>query len=582
MAIHLSSPVSDLPGIGGIAVKDLRNLGIKSAQDLLLYLPYRYDDFSVCKAVAELQAGDTVTVCGIVKTIKTRPSFKRQRMKLTEAIVEDNTGAIKVVWFNQPYLENTLKAGSRVSLAGTVDAKYGLALVNPIYEPDSPETTHTGRIVPVYGLAGSLTMRKLRSAIKVSLSAADELIEWIPEQIINSEKYQSRAEVIKNIHFPDSQEHLKKSVEQIKFRELFLHQMMFAQLRLEKDEKVAQPIACDLQCVNTLIQSLPFSLTNAQERAIQETLDDLARAHPMNRLLEGDVGSGKTVVAVVAIHQVLSAKHKCAYLAPTEILARQQHTSIVKLIPNEKIGLLTSAQVKIGNEQCKREDLFEAINSGHVKCVVGTHALLQDDAMIDNLALVVIDEQHRFGVEQRHALLNAEGKLAPHLLSMTATPIPRSLALTLYGDLDLSIIDEMPKGRKPIRTFLVNDKLKKRMWEKVLEQIKQGRQAYVVCPLIDPSDKLGIKSVTEAAQALKKSILKNYQVGVLHGKLKSDEKEKTMQEFVVGKTDVLVTTTVVEVGVDVPNATVMMIVGAERFGLAQLHQLRGRVGRSDM
>ncbi|MFC1787930.1 ATP-dependent DNA helicase RecG [Patescibacteria group bacterium] len=581
MAIHLSSPVSDLPGIGAAAIKDLKNLGVICTRDLLFYLPFRYDDFSKKKTISQLHHNDTVTITGTIRTISARPAKNRSRLTLTEALVEDETGAIKILWFNQPYLVKTLKAGSQVSLAGRVDNKFGPTIVSPVHEP-AGANINTGRLVPIYGLTGSLTLRRLRQAIKSALSASDELIDWLPEQINQTEKFPSLAQAIKTIHFPDSKTKLFEAVNQLKFSELFLHQLMFAEIRQERKIQTAQAAQISEEFLKSFVAQLPFKLTNSQRQAAWEIIQDLSVPHPMNRLLEGDVGSGKSVVAAMAMAQMAKDKFQSAYLAPTEILAAQQQTATQKFLPDLDIGLLTRSQCRLNSQETDRSDLLELIKKGKVDCLVGTHAVLQDNVEIPKLALVIVDEQHRFGVAQRHALLDTGNQAAPHLLSMTATPIPRSLALTLYGDLELSILNQMPKGRKTIKTGLIFEKEQKQMWSHVLSEIKAGQQVYIVCPLIDPSDKLGAKSVTEVAKELKKSYLKGIRTEVLHGKLKPKDKEEIMSRFKEGKISVLISTTVVEVGVDVPNATVMIITGAERFGLSQLHQLRGRVGRSDL
>jgi len=579
MAIHLSSPISDLHGIGLKAVQDLRNLDIKCVRDLLWYVPFRYDDYSVIRGAGEVKAGEIVTVIGKVKSIKTRPA-KNRHLKVVEGIIEDETGELKVTWFNQSYLEQTLPSGTQVSVAGHVDDKYGLSMTNPVIEKHSGGV-FTGRIVPVYGLTGGLKMNRLRLAMKESLPAADEFPDWLPSNIVERESFSSLAESLKAVHFPDSKEELESSVNRLKFDELFLHQLMFAHVRKQQATKGAHAIVFDEIFLKAFIESLPFTLTGAQKKAIWEMVQDMEKPHPMNRLLEGDVGSGKTVVAAAGAACALHAGHRVVYLAPTEILASQQHSAFVSML-DEPVALLTRSQHKLGTEEIPKKELIAKINSGEIKCVIGTHALLQDKIQLGDMGLIIIDEQHRFGVEQRHALLETGDKPAPHLLSMTATPIPRSLALTIYGDLELSILDEMPEGRLPIATAVVPTPQQKGMWGHVLTQIKEGKQVFVVCPLIDPSDKMGAKSVAEVAKDLSKGALKDVKIGILHGRLKPDEKEKAITDFRDGKIEVLVSTTVVEVGVDIPNASVMVIVGAERFGLAQLHQLRGRVGRSDI
>ncbi len=581
MSLHLSSSVTAIPGIGTLAAKDLKNLGIVSVRDLILYLPYRYEDYSVVRPISSLRHDDAVTVTGTVRQIESRAS-KNRKVTLTEAIVENESGEIKVTWFNQPYLEKTLRAGFRISVAGRVDSRFGgvRTIVSPVWEP-AGDRVHTGRIVPVYGLSGTLTMRRLRAAIEHALSVAAELVDFLPAEILAEESFPARDVAIRNVHFPESRAELDAAVSRLKFDELLIHQLMFAQVRKERAVRPATAVETDTGFLKSFVQSLPFELTTAQRRAAWEIVQDCAKERPMNRLLEGDVGSGKTAVAAIAIAGVLRSNHSAAYLAPTEILASQQHAALGRFFDGQfSVGLLTASQAKIGGDSVTRKELLAAVADGRVRCLVGTHALLQQGIDVPDLALVIVDEQHRFGVQQRKMLLDRLP--APHLLSMTATPIPRSLALTIYGDLDLSILDEMPKGRLPVATKLVFDKERAAMWTRIVVDVALGRQAFVVCPLIDPSDALGAKSVTEVAAMLKRTLPRTVRVGILHGKLPSDEKTAMIAAFRDRSVDLLVSTTVVEVGVDIPNATIMVIVGAERFGLSQLHQLRGRVGRSDI
>ncbi|MBI5793927.1 ATP-dependent DNA helicase RecG [Candidatus Uhrbacteria bacterium] len=589
MAIHLSSSVCELPGIGGKAASDLKTLGVSSVGDLLWYLPFRYDDYSKIVGAGKVRSGELVTVVGTIQSLASRPA-KNRRVKLVEGVIADETGELKVVWFNQEYLERTMPVGSKVSLAGRIDGRFGTCLVNPIIEKTDMHV-HTGRIVPVYGLTGSLTMRRLREAIKIALPAAQEMEDWLPQTVIEHESYSSLCEALRGVHFPDSQLELQSAVARLKFDELFLHQLMFAHVRAQRARHAVHSIPINGTLLKDFVRALPFELTTAQRKAIWEIVQDLAGVQSMNRLLEGDVGSGKTVVAAAACASVLEAGQSVVYLAPTEILAAQQHEAFCRLL-RTPVALLTRTQQKIGNQEVTRSQLLDALKAitpldphlkrgERIRCVIGTHAVLEDYVELEP-ALVIVDEQHRFGVEQRHALLAREGKTAPHLLSMTATPIPRSLALTIYGDLELSILNEMPAGRKPVATALVPETQHKGMWNHVRELIGHGNQVFVVCPLIDPSDKLGARSVTEVAGDLKKGPLSDTRIGTLHGRMKPDEKEEAIRQFRDGKIDVLVSTTVVEVGVDIPNASVMVIVGAERFGLSQLHQLRGRVGRSDI
>ena len=577
MAIHPATSVTALPGVGPTSSADLRHLGIISINDLLNHFPYRYEDYAFQPPLSDLRHDATVTVVARVRSISTRPSKNNGHLKLTEAVLENETGSVKALWFNQPYLERALKPGATWAFAGRIDGKFGTMLSNPVFEAPGLNQ-QTGRLVPVYGLSGSLTERRLRQWIALGLSATDEMDEWLPDEIVKQENLLPFAEAYRTIHAPISQTAVEQALERLKFDELFLHQLMFAFVRAERQTRRAHIIPIDESYLKEFVSSLPFPLTQAQRRAAWEIVQDCAKTSPMNRLLEGDVGSGKTVVAAITIAHAIHSQQHTAYLAPTELLAGQQATALARFLPNACVGLLTGSRARLGGEDVSRAKLLKALEEGKIDCLVGTHALIQTGVPLPPLGLVVIDEQHRFGVEQRHALLN-RSELAPHLLSMTATPIPRSLALTLYGDLDVSILNELPKGRKPIETKLLPEAQAKTAWTHVLGEIKAGHQAYIVCPLIDPSDTLGATSVTELAQSLAKGFLKGCRIGILHGKLKSDEKTTVLADFRDGKTAVLVSTTVVEVGVDMPNATVMTIVGAERFGLAQLHQLRGRVGR---
>ena len=576
MAIHLGSSIAELPGIGAKALKDLKTLGIASVRDLIFYVPFRYDDFSKRKQIKNLRTDDVVTISCQVDSIEVRPASRNKKLILVEVVVSDETGELKVVWFNQPWLVKQLRIGSKISLAGRVENRFGLTLSNPVWEPDGNNIL-TGRMIAVYGLSGSLSMGRIRSAIGYALHAVNELVDWVPGVILEQEKFLGLSEAITSVHAPVNRQTLGLAVERLKFNELFLHQMLFAEIRQDRKKRSGFSIPINEDSLKQFVSRLPFFLTRAQRKACWEVVQDLAGPISMNRLLEGDVGSGKTVVAAMAINRILEEGHRVLYLAPTELLADQQQSALQKFLPDHQIGLLTRSRARIGKELVSKNE----VQKGSVGCVVGTHTLLQEAFTTKNLALVVVDEQHRFGVKQRHALLEREGDHPPHLLSMSATPIPRSLALTLYGDLDLSVLDEMPIGRKPVATALVREEHREGMWKHVAEQIKEGRQVFVVCPLIDPSDALGSASVVQTKKDLKQGPLGVFSIEILHGKLKTDEKERIMQEFRSGNIQVLVSTTVVEVGVDIPNASVMVILGAERFGLAQLHQLRGRVGRSD-
>ncbi len=578
MAVHLFTPVSALPGIGPSAAADFKLLGISAVRDLLDHVPFRYEDYAYRPPLAAVKDGDACTVEARVRSVATRPSRANRHLKITEAMLEDDSGELKAVWFNQPYLERTLRPGSTFAFAGKADGRYfGLALVNPIVEAVGAGV-QTGRVLPVYGLAGSLTQKRVRAALAGAVSALAELDDWLPEQVRAQEGLMSLAEAVRVVHAPASMDAVVPAVERLKFDELFLHQLMFAAVREQRKTRPARALPIDEGFLKATVAGLPFTLTDAQRRAAWDIIQDMAKPAPMNRLLEGDVGSGKTAVAALAAAHAAQTGGAVAYLAPTELLAGQQQEALRRLLPGVHVGLLTGARARLDGEDLPRAAVLKAVADGEVPVLVGTHALIQDGVSIPNLALVVVDEQHRFGVQQRHALLGTAGE-APHLLSMTATPIPRSLALVLYGDLDVSLLNQRPKGRLPVETVLVSEAQAKTAWTRVRAEIAAGRQAYVVCPLIDPSDALGAASVAEVASDLKRGPLKGCAVGVLHGKMKAGEKNDALAAFRDGTVDVLVSTTVVEVGVDVPNATAMVVMGAERFGLAQLHQLRGRVGR---
>ncbi|MFH1142778.1 MAG: ATP-dependent DNA helicase RecG, partial [Candidatus Uhrbacteria bacterium] len=604
--IELLDPVTRLPGIGSTVARDLKKMGVETVSDLLFYFPFRYDDLSKVVSINEVVPGEVATIQGRVTTIISRRS-QQKRMMLTEAMIEDQTGRIKVVWFHQPYLAQSLRPGTMISLSGRVDDKYGLSIVNPIYEVvQGAETKHTGRIVPMYSLTGSVTQKRLRTAIHFALETTRQIEDWLPEQVIEEEGFPELSQALTQIHYPEDWSKCQQAINRHKFDELFLHQLMFLRSRADVAKRPAYQIERDQDAENQFISSLPFELTKAQKRSVEEIVSDLSQPHPMNRLLEGDVGSGKSAVAACAIESCLRSGYQAAYLAPTEILARQQWQELGRLFPDYEVLLLTrnvaegfslpfqqNGTLK-GSATLSKNEVKKSLQSGKIQFVVATHALLQDGYEFHKLGLLVIDEQHRFGVRQRQELMQRAGKIVPHLLSMSATPIPRSLALSIYGDLDISILDELPAGRKPIKTILVKgDRLtpvgpscgidtRQGVISLIEREIQARHQVFAVCPLIDPSDKLGAKSVTEFSEELRSGPFGQYRIEILHGKLKPADKSEVIQRFASGQIDILVSTTVVEVGVNIPNATVMFIEGAERFCLAQLHQLRGRVGRADI
>lgn len=595
---NFQTPISELSRVGKIVAKRLQKLSLKTAEDLLFYFPFRHDDFSNILPISKLNYGMIATIKGKIELIKNTRSFLK-RKNVTEALIADSSGSIKAVWFNQPYLTKVLKIGDVIYLSGKVDFdRFGLHFTSPSYEKVKigQPTTHTARIVPVYSVTENLTEKQIRFLVKLVLPLADQIKDWLPEEIKKEVGLIDLSTALKNIHFPSSKSALLKAKRRLKFDELFLIQLQAQHLKKELQKNKAPKINFFESQTRNFVKSLPFKLTNAQRKAAWEILKDLGKSKPMNRLLEGDVGSGKTVVAALAILNVILNGFQVAYMAPTEILARQHYETFCRLFTdfNIKIGLVTRSEkmmnyeLRIMNYGLKKNK--KALDSRFIvhnsNLIIGTHTLIQENMRFDNLGLAIVDEQHRFGVMQRATLSgcgqeqNNAAKILPHFLSMTATPIPRTLALVFYGDLDLSIIDELPAGRKKIITRVVSPENRQRAYEFIRKEIQSGRQAFVICPLIDPSDKLGVRSATAEYKKLSQEIFPDLKVGLLHGRLKAKIKEQVMADFLVNKINILVSTAVVEVGVDVPNATIMMIESAERFGLAQLHQFRGRVGRS--
>jgi ATP-dependent DNA helicase RecG len=576
--MNLSTPIEEITRVGPQYQKKLKKLGIKTVSDLLFHFPHRYDDFSNVVPISEVKAGVVNSIQGKILEIENTKTWKK-RMILTQALVGDRSGAIKVIWFNQPYLLNILKSGDFVSLAGKVAFREGETyLSSPAYEKipnyksqiPNRDLTHTGRLVPVYPETEGLSSRWLRVILRpLLLKFKNEIEDPLPENIRQTYQLFPLKTALWQIHFPDSLKLAKAAQERFAFENLFFIELRVLKERQKLLKEKARIIPLNLKLIQEFVKSLPFKLTAAQKKVAWQILKDLEKPRPMNRLLEGDVGSGKTVVAAMAALNTVKADYQAVLMAPTEILAKQHFQEISKLLKkfNLKIGLLT------GKEKTKKE----------VDILIGTHALIQDKVKFKNLALVIVDEQHRFGVEQR-ARLCQQKEFIPHLLSMTATPIPRTLALTIYGDLDLSLIDELPKGRKKIITKVISPEERVKAYQFIRKEVKKGRQVFVVCPRIEKNERnlswAEVKAVKEEYQKLSKEVFPDFKIGMLHGKMKTEEKEKVMKDFKKGKIDLLVSTSVVEVGIDVPNATLMMIEGAERFGLSQLHQFRGRVGRS--
>ncbi|MDD2732175.1 MAG: ATP-dependent DNA helicase RecG [Candidatus Pacebacteria bacterium] len=596
--ISLSTPIEKIPRIGPVSLKKLKRLGIRTINDMLFHFPYRYEDFSNLIPISELKINEICTVFGKVTEIKNTKTWKK-RMMLTHIILEDKTGAVKAVWFNHPYIIKMVEKGDSIFLSGKLTiGKQGIYFSNPSYEKanEISNLKHTARLVPVYPETAGLSSRWFRYILKPLINEfGDKIVETLPEKIIKENNLLSVKEALWQIHFPDSFESVKKAKERFSFEELFFIELYVLKERSKIAKEKAVSFPFNLKLIKSFITSLSFKLTDAQKKSAFQILKDLEKERPMNRLLEGDVGSGKTVVAVLAALIVSKAKYQTAFMAPTEILAKQHFHNVSRFLKdfNLNIGLLTGKQDQFFSKKLKnqvieisRRKILEKAKEGEIDILIGTHALIQEKVKFGKLALVILDEQHRFGVKQRAKLVLKDNQKIPHLLSMTATPIPRTLALTIYGDLDLSIIDELPKGRKKVITEIVSPNERFKTYKFITKEVKKGRQVFVICPRIEAKNNekslnwAEVKAVKEEYEKLSKDIFKDLKVSMLHGKMALKEKEKVMIDFKNKKTDILVSTSVVEVGVDIPNATVMMIEGAERFGLAQLHQFRGRVGRA--
>lgn len=590
----LDQPVESFRYIGPIYLKRLQRLGVETLGGLLSHFPHRYDDFTNLKKISEVKIGEEVTIQGEIKEIQKRRTFKK-KMFLVEALVEDESGTIRAVWFNQPYLVEILKKQSKVSLAGKIHfSEGGTFLSNPAYEKikKGEALKHTQGLVPVYPETEGLSSRWFRFIIYPLLKKyAQKVEEFLPKEILRKEKFPEIGEALFQIHFPKTKKEADIARERFKFQELFLIQLFVQKQKRKLQEEKAPKILPKREYIGEFKKNLPFSLTGDQKRAAREILDDLQKEIPMSRLLEGEVGSGKTVIATLAAFVAICNRYQVAIMAPTGILAEQHFEEISKfLIPFDiKVGLLTSEKAELKSKKkrikTKNKEIIKKIKKGEIDVLIGTHSLIQERVKFKNLSLVVVDEQHRFGVEQRARLCkgsNRQAKLIPHFLSMTATPIPRTLALALYGDLSISQIKELPKGRKKIITKIVPPARRSEIYEFLRYEVKRKRRGFIICPLIEESEKLEVKAAKKEFERLKKKIFPDLKLGLLHGKMKAKEKEKIMRQFKEGKIEILVSTPVVEVGIDVPSATVMIIEGADRFGLSQLYQFRGRVGRGEL
>lgn len=582
--LRLETKVQYLKGVGPKMAKKLERLEIITINDLLYHFPFRYQDYSLLTPINLVQEGEIITVKGKIKEIKNE--YTRGGRKLQKAIIKDQTGELKVVWFNQPFLVKNIPVGSRLFLSGKVklfsNQKH---LLSPDYELITPDlnprykTIHTGRLVPVYPETKLISSKYLRKLVAQALpQVLPEIKEFLPYKILAENNLLAEKEAVEKIHFPENKTAAKKAKERLSFDEMFLIQLtMLAKKRAWQKGKKAPKIKIEKNKINLFKKSLPFKLTKSQKKTADEILADLSQSRPMNRLLQGDVGSGKTVVAAIAAYAAFLNRQQAAIMAPTEILAFQHFLSFKNFLGSfgAKIILITGSSKKS----------IKTANLDQYDIIIGTHTLIGKSVKLTRPGLIIIDEQHRFGVAQRTILLKKTGrqKLFPHLLTMTATPIPRTISLTLHGDLDISFLAEMPPGRKKTETFVVPPKKRDDCYAWIKKEIKsKKKQAFFICPLIEASESLiTVKAAEEEFKRLKSKIFPKLKLGLLHGRIKTKEKKKVLAKMNQGKIDILVATPVVEVGIDIPQATIMLIEAADRFGLAQLHQLRGRVGRRD-
>ncbi len=588
VVLAYDTQLEELKGIGPAMVRKFAMLGLRTIEDLIHYYPRRYDDFSVITGINDITPGP-VTIKAVIQQIKGR--YVRRGMHVTEAIAQDNTGSVKLVWFNQPYREASIKSGQEYYISGEFElSSQRLSILSPAIELASDLPVNTARIVPIYRETKGLHSRQIRAALVQVLPLIKALPETLPDWLVDGQQLHSRAAAVQNMHFPESSDDLAAARKRLGFEEVFHLSLAALSNKYELLTEQAPQVLFEERVAKEFVSHMPFNLTSAQRKVVWQIYQDMQKPHPMNRLVEGDVGAGKTVVAAMAAVMVLHHGHQVALMAPTELLARQHAATLYKLLQplgyGERVGLLVGGMTAAQKRQAR-----ERIASGDMQFMIGTQALIQESVDMHGLELIIIDEQHRFGVEQRKTLQAKAGHM-PHVLSLTATPIPRSLALTLYGELDISVLDVKPPGRTEVITRIVSPNSRRQLYEDIDAQLAAGRQMFVVCPLISAESQLENQpaeivdmSPGQSAEAVyerfKTADFRHRRVGLLHGKMKSDEKNAVMEDFIAHRLDILVSTTVIEVGVDVPNATVMLLEGAERFGLAQIHQLRGRVGRGE-
>lgn len=574
--VDLNKDIKYIKGVGPNRAVLLNKLGIFTLGDLITYYPRDYEDRSKPKKICDVVNGEEVLVQGIVQS-KLVESRIRKGLTLYRTKIADDTGFMEIVWYNQSYLKNQIKQGQVYNFFGKVSLKYNKKEMNsPVFDIDT-KTKNTGRIVPLYPLTYSLSQNVLRGIIENGIKEIEgQLPETLPEYILKNYSLYDINTAIKQIHFPDNFEKYELARKRLAFEELLIMQLALLTLKKSYTHQEKGIVFDKNIKMADLIDNLPFKLTKAQLRVLEEIDNDMESEKPMNRLLQGDVGSGKTIVSIISAYKAVKSGYQVAIMAPTAILASQHLESFTQILGAYGI----KCELLISNITKKRkEEMLERLKNGEIDVIIGTHALLEENVVFKNLGLVVTDEQHRFGVKQRGTIV-AKGN-NPDTLVMTATPIPRTLALILYADLDISIIDELPPNRQKIDTFAVTKRLEERVNNFVKKQIDEGRQAYIVCPLVEENEEINAQSVLELAEKYKNEVFADYKVEYLHGKMKPKEKDEIMEKFKKGEIDILISTTVIEVGVNVPNASIMIVENAERFGLAQLHQLRGRVGRGE-
>lgn len=586
------TPLSDIASIKKPTLAKLANMGLLTVRDLLYHFPFRYEDYSAIHTIDSVAPEEKCTLIGTITEIEAGRTWKK-KLFLTEATITDDTGQIRLIWFNQRFVSQMLEVGMTIRVSGKVTRdKTGLVMQSPAFERSSRDATHTGRLVPIYPETAGLTSKFFRWQLTGIFQKLTEFPDPIPEDILHRLHLPTLKQALIALHFPKTVDQETIARKRFAFDEMLMVQLKSLQVKALFETAQATALPSDEALRREFLSTLPFALTNAQQKAGTEILADMAEPRPMNRLLNGDVGSGKTVLAALASFVTAHHGYQVAILAPTEVLARQHYESFTRLFSDTGHGIIlfTGSYRLSDGHPTSRPSLLKAIEAGIPRIIIGTHALLQEDVVFDRLALIVVDEQHRFGVSQRARLqelsFNSQDgsrELVPHFLSMTATPIPRTLTLAFFGNLDLSLLDELPKDRKPIITRIGrSERDRQKIYEFIRSEITKGRQAFVIFPLVEESMALrDVKAAIAQHEHLTQNIFPNLRVGLIHGKLKAKEKEAVMHEFKAKKYDILVATAVVEVGIDVPNASIILIEEAERFGLAQLHQFRGRVGRGE-